>query len=51
MSRRTFLVTMDGIGLAKPTAVRGKAVRSARWWARRCPGLGLALVRLKGSPS
>jgi len=50
VSRRTFLV-MDGIGLAKPTAVRGKTLRSARWWAHRCPGLGLALVRLKRLPS
>ena len=34
-----FLVTIDGIGLSKPSTTRAKAMRKARWWARRCPGL------------
>ena len=34
-----FLVTIDGIGLSKPSTTRAKALRKARWWARRCPGL------------
>ena len=34
-----FLVTIDGIGLSKPSTTRAKAMRTARWWARRCPGL------------
>jgi hypothetical protein len=50
VSRRTFLVTVDGIGLSKPTAVRAKAARSARWWGRRCPGR-VEIARVKGRPS
>jgi hypothetical protein len=48
VSRRTFVVSVDGVGLAKPTAVRAKALRSARWWGRRCPGL-VEVRRDKGS--
>ena len=49
MSRR-YVITMDGIGVAKPTTTRAKAVRKARWWARRCPGL-VEVARLKVQPS
>ena len=49
MSRR-YVITMDGIGIAKPTFVRAKAIRSARWWARRCPGL-VQVSRMKVRPS
>ncbi len=49
MSRR-YTITMDGIGIAKPTSVRAKAARSARWWSRRL-GVDLAVVRMKGTPA
>ncbi len=49
MTRR-YIITMDGIGIAKPTSVRAKAARSARWWARRCPGL-VEVARTKRMPS
>ncbi len=49
MSRR-YVITLDGIGLPKPTTTRAKALRKARWWARRCPGL-VEVARLKGLPS
>ncbi len=51
MTRRPYLVTVDGIGRAKPTAVRAKALRTCGWWNRRCPGLDVALVRLPAVPA
>ena len=51
MSRRPYLLTVDGIGRGKPTAIRAKVVRARGWWARRCPGLDLALIRLGGQPT
>ena len=49
MSRRrlSHLVTLDGIGIAKPSTTRAKAVRSRGWWARRL-GVDLDVVRIKG---
>ena len=47
MSRRPYLVTIDGIGWGKPTAVRAKAIRARGWWSRRCPGLDLVVVRMR----
>ena len=49
MSRR-YVLLLDGVGIAKPTAIRAKAARSARWWARRCPGL-VEVARMKVRPS
>ena len=49
-SRRTFLVTLDGIGIAKPSTTRANAVRAKCWWARRL-GVDLAVVRTKGLPA
>ena len=51
MSRRPYLVTIDGIGRAKPTAVRARALRTRGWWKRRCPGLDVVLVRLPVVPA
>ena len=34
-----------------PTAARAKAIRARGWWFRRCPGLDLAVVRMKGLPA
>ena len=51
MTRRPYVVTVDGVGRAKPTAVRAKALRVRGWWNRRCPGLDVSLVRVKGSLS
>ena len=51
VTRRPYLVTVDGIGRAKPTAVRAKALRTCGWWNRRCPGLDVALVRLPAVPA
>ena len=52
MSRRRpfYAVSMDGIGLAKPSTTRTKAIRSRGWWQRRL-GCDLDVIRLKGSPS
>lgn len=50
MSRRLFLVTVDGVGRSKPTAVRAKAVRARCWWSRRCPGLDVAIRRVRPAP-
>ena len=47
MSRRPYLVLVDGVGRAKPTAVRTKALQVRGWWNRRCPGLDVALVRVR----
>ena len=45
MSRRPYLVTVDGVGRAKPTAVRAKALRTRGWRNRRCPGLDVEMAR------
>ena len=52
MSRRrpSHLVTLDGIGIAKPSTTRAKALRSKGWWSRRL-GADLDVVRLKGLPA
>ena len=52
MSRRrpSHLVTLDGIGIAKPSTTRANAVRAKRWWARRL-GVDLSVVRIKGLPA
>lgn len=47
MARRRYVLTVGGIGRTKPTAVRSKVVRARGWWARRCPGLDLDVVRLR----
>ena len=51
MRRRPYIVTVDGQGRAKPTAIRAKVVRARGWWSRRCPGLDVELVRLPLVPS
>ena len=48
--RPSHLVTLDGIGIAKPSTTRAKAVRSRGWWARRL-GIDLTVIRMKGRPS
>ena len=52
MSRRrpSHLVTLDGIGVAKPSTTRANAVRSRGWWSRRL-GVDLAVIRIKGLPA
>ena len=50
MKGSRFLVTIDGIGLSKPSTTRAKALRKARWWARRCPGLP-EVSRIRRTPS
>ena len=52
MSRRrpSYLVTVDGVGLSKPSTTRAKALRSKGWWSRRL-GVDLDVVRLKGMPA
>ena len=52
MSRRrpSHLVTLDGIGIAKPSTTRANAMRAKCWWARRL-GIDLAVVRIKGLPA
>ena len=49
MSRRrpSHLVTLDGIGIAKPSTTRASAMQAKRWWARRL-GVDLSKVRIKG---
>ena len=39
MKSSRFLVTIGGVSVSKPSTTRAKALRKARWWARRCPGL------------
>jgi hypothetical protein len=43
-------VTLDGIGIAKPSTTRAAAVRSRNWWSRRLR-TNLDVVRIKGLPA
>ncbi len=51
MSRHPYVLTVDGQGRTKPTAIRAKVIRARSWWARRCPGLDLNVVRLRRQPT
>lgn len=48
--RRSHLVCLDGVGIAKPSTTRIKALRSKGWWSRRL-GVDLDVVRIKGLPA
>ena len=48
--RPSYVVTLDGIGITKPSTTRAKALRSKGWWSRRL-GVDLDVVRVKGLPA